>query len=73
MKKNKLTSGFKKLLITLFLMFTGPVILYQAFSNVGHQWYYIVLILGLILCILSLITFFSGIKSIINHIFDIDL
>jgi hypothetical protein len=73
MKKNKLNSGFKKLLITLFLMFTGPVILYQAFSNVGHQWYYIVLILGLILCILSLITFFSGIKSIINHIFDKDL
>ena len=73
MKKNRLSSGFKKLLITLFLMFTGPVILYQAFSNVGHQWYYIVLILGLILCILSLITFFSGIKSIINHIFDIDL
>ena len=64
MKKNRLSSGFKKLLITLFLMFTGPVILYQAFSNVGHQWYYIVLILGLILCI---------IKSIINHIFDKDL
>tara|TARA_B100001093_G_C26052521_1_gene686951 strand:- start:48 stop:269 length:222 start_codon:yes stop_codon:yes gene_type:complete len=73
MKKNRLSSGFKKLLITLFLMFTGPVILYQAFSNEGHQWYYIVLILGLILCILSLITFFSGIKSIINHIFDEDL
>ncbi len=73
MKKNKLSSGFKKLLITVFLMFTGPVILYQAFSNVGHQWYYIVLILGLILCILSLITFFSGIKSIINYIFDKDL
>mgnify|MGYP003314578854 CR=1 FL=1 len=73
MKKNKLSSGFKKLLITLFLMFTGPVILYQALSNVGHQWYYIVLILGLILCILSLITLYSGIKSIINHIIDKDL
>lgn len=63
-------SGFKKLAITLVLMFTGPVILYQAFSNIGHQWYYIVLTIGLILCILSLITLFSGIKSIINHIFD---
>ncbi len=63
-------SGFRKLAITLVLMFTGPVILYQAFSNIGHQWYYIVLTIGLILCILSLITLFSGIKSIINHIFD---
>lgn len=70
MKKNNLISGFRKLAITLVLMFTGPVILYQAFSNIGHQWYYIVLTIGLILCILSLITLFSGIKSIINHIFD---
>ena len=72
MKKNKLNSGFKKLGITLFLMFTGPVFLYQAFSNVDHQWYYYVLIIGLILCIGSLITLFSGINSIINHIFDKD-
>ena len=70
MKKNNLISGFRKLAITLVLMFTGPVILYQAFSNIGHQWYYIILTIGLILCILSLITLFSGIKSIINHIFD---
>ena len=48
MKKNKLTAGFKKLALTLFLMFTGPVILYQAFSNIGHQWYYFVLVIGLI-------------------------
>lgn len=72
MKKNKLNSGFKKLAITLFLMFTGPVFLYQAFSNVDHQWYYYVLIIGLILCVGSLITLFSGINSIINHIFDKD-
>ena len=72
MKKNKLNSGFKKLAITLFLMFTGPVFLYQAFSNDGHQWYYYVLIIGLILCVGSLITLFSGINSIINHIFDKD-
>ena len=72
MKKNNLNSGFKKLAITLFLMFTGPVFLYQAFSNIGHQWYYYVLIIGLILCVASLITLFSGINSIINHIFDKD-
>ena len=70
MKKNNLTSGFKKLAVPLFLMFTGPVFLYQAFSNIGHEFYYYVLTIGLILCISSLITLFSGIKSIINHIFD---
>lgn len=72
MKKNNLISGFKKLALTIFLMFTGPVFLYQAFSNIGHKWYYYVLIIGLILSIGSLITLFSGIKSIINHIFDKD-
>ena len=33
----------------------------------------IFLVIGLIVCILSIFTLFSGIKSIINHIFDKDL
>jgi len=73
MKKNNLTSGFKKLALTLFLMFTGPVFLYQAFSNIGHQWYYYVLIVGLILCLCAILALYSGIMSIIKHIFEKDL
>jgi hypothetical protein len=73
MKKNYLISGFKRLLITVFLMFVGPTILFQAFKNEEHQWYMIVLAIGLIICATAIFTLFSGIMSIIKHIFEKDL
>ena len=54
-------------------MFLGPTILFQAFKNEGHQWYMFVLSIGLIVCVTSIFTLFSGIMSIIKHIFEKDL
>ena len=73
MKKNYLLVGFKRLLLTLFLMFLGPIILFQAFKNDEHQWYMIVLAIGLIICATAIFTLFSGIMSIIKHVFEKDL
>ena len=73
MKKNYLIVGFKRLLLTLFLMFLGPTILFQAFKNDEHEWYIIVLTIGLIICATAIFTLFSGIMSIIKHIFEKDL
>ena len=73
MKKNYLIVGFKRLLITVLLMFLGPTILFQAFKNEGDQWYMFVLSIGLIVCVTSIFTLFSGIMSIIKHIFEKDL
>ena len=73
MKKNYLLVGFKRLLLTLFLMFLGPTILFQAFKNDEHQWYMIVLAIGLIISATAIFTLFSGIMSIIIHIFEKDL
>ena len=73
MKKNYLLVGFKRLLLTLFLMFLGPPILFQAFKNDEHEWYMIVLAIGLIICATAIFTLFSGIISIIKHIFEKDL
>lgn len=73
MKKNYLIVGFKRLLITVLLMFLGPTILFQAFKNEGHQWYMIVLSIGLLVCATAIFTLFSGIMSIIKHIFEKDL
>ena len=73
MKKNYLLVGFKRLLLTLLLMFLGPTILFQAFKNDEHEWYMIVLVLGLIICATAIFTLFSGIMSIIKHIFEKDL
>jgi hypothetical protein len=73
MDKNYLSIGFKRLLISLFLMFLGPTILFQAFKNDSHEWYYYVLIIGLILCLCAILALYSGIMSIIKHIFEKDL
>ena len=73
MDKNYLSIGFKRLLISLFLMFTGPTILFQAFKNESHEWYYYVLVVGLILCLGAILALYSGIMSIIKHIFEKDL
>ena len=73
MRKNYLIVGFKRLLITVLLMFLGPTILFQAFKNEGHQWYMIVLSIGLIVFLTAIFTLFSGIMSIIKHIFEKDL
>ena len=73
MKKNYLLVGFKRLLLTLFLMFLGPTILFQAFKNDEHQWYMIVLAIGLIICATAIFTLFSGIMSIFKQIFEKDL
>jgi hypothetical protein len=73
MMKNYLLIGFKRLLVTLFLMFLGPTVLFQAFKNDEHEWYLIVLTIGLIICATAIFTLFSGIMSIIKHIFEKDL
>ena len=54
-------------------MFTGPTILFQAFKNESHEWYYYVLVVGLILCLGAILALYSGIMSIIKHIFEKDL
>ena len=54
-------------------MFLGPIILFQAFKNESHEWYYYVLIVGLILCLCAILALYSGIMSIIKHIFEKDL
>ncbi len=73
MKKNYLLIGFKRLLVTLFLMFLGPTVLFQAFKKDDHELYMIVLVIGLIICGTAIFTLFSGIMSIIKHIFEKDL
>ncbi|CAI8263136.1 MAG: hypothetical protein CBC80_006525 [Flavobacteriaceae bacterium TMED120] len=59
-----LRKGLKRMAWFIVLAFTGPVFLYQAFQNQGHPFYFPVLILGLLLCGLSLGFGFSGIRTL---------
>ncbi|MDG1270925.1 MAG: DUF6095 family protein [Flavobacteriaceae bacterium] len=59
-----LSKGLKRVAGFIVLAFTGPVVIYQAFQNEGHPFYYPVLILGLILCGLSIGLGFWGIRTL---------
>jgi len=67
--KDVFAKGVKTLIITIFLMFTAPIVLWQAFKNSGHPFYWPVLIVGIILAILAIGMGFKGISTIMNAIF----
>ena len=51
-------------------MFLGPTIVFSAFKNKGHEFYYFVLILGTILCLMAVYLLYSGIMTIVRNLFD---
>jgi hypothetical protein len=71
MKTNKelLIKGVKYLAYTLVLMFTAPVVLFQAFKNTEHSFYLPVLIVGFILAIAAIVMGFYSIKVLMEGIF----
>ena len=49
-------------------MFLGPTIVFSAFKNKGHEFYYFVLILGTILCLMAVYLLYSGIMIIVRSL-----
>ena len=49
--KNLLVKGIKYVSFTILLMFTAPVVMYQAFRNEEHPWFWPVAIAGMLLAI----------------------
>ncbi len=71
MKTNKelLLKGVKFLGYTIAMMFTAPLIIYQAFKNQEHPLYIPVLAVGLVLAIGAVAMGFRGIKTIVDAFF----
>ena len=67
--KELLIKALRYLAYTVALMFTAPVVVYQAFKNEGHQWYWPVLIIGLLLAIAAISMGFYSIKLLMDAIF----
>ncbi|MBN8642174.1 MAG: hypothetical protein J0L86_10220 [Flavobacteriales bacterium] len=65
-----LGKGVKYLFGALPLMFIGPSVMYNAFMNKNNPGYYVVLIIGCSICILSVFLAFKGIRTITNALFD---
>ena len=51
-------------------MFLGPTIVFSAFKNEGHEFYYFVLILGTIFCLMAVYLLYSGIMTIVKRLSD---
>jgi hypothetical protein len=65
-----LAKGVKRLAYTLVLMFTAPIVLYQAFKNQEHPWYLPVLFVGGLLAIGAVGIGFYAIRTLINALFS---
>lgn len=61
--------GLKFLAYTVALMFSAPVVLFQAFKNQDHPFYIAVLILGILLAIAAIVMGFYSIKTVIDALF----
>lgn len=65
-----LQKGVKYLFGALPLMFIGPSVIYNAFMNKGNPWHYLVLAVGIAICITSVVLAFKGIKTMTDALFD---
>lgn len=67
--KDLLVTGLKRLAVTVVLMFTAPIVLYQAFKNQDHFLFWPVCIIGIILAFFAVRTGFKGIMTIMDSMF----
>ncbi|VAW09890.1 hypothetical protein MNBD_BACTEROID03-79 [hydrothermal vent metagenome] len=70
MNKDILVKGLKFSAYTIALMFTAPIVLYQAFKNETHSFYWPILIIGALLGIAAISLGFYSIKIIMAALFD---
>jgi uncharacterized membrane protein len=68
--KELLSKGVKYLAWALPLLFIGPSVIHNAFINKQNVWHYLVLGIGIILCIIAVYLMFLGLKTITKGIFN---
>ncbi|MDM1348392.1 hypothetical protein HX017_14985 [Myroides marinus] len=64
-----LNKGVKYLMITLPLMFLGPIVIHSSLKNQGHPFFYPIFGLGCLICLTSMLLFFKGLQTIIKSLF----
>jgi len=67
--KDLLIKGLKRLAMTVVLMFTAPIILWQAFKNEEHPLFWPVFAIGILLAGYAVFMGFKGIKTIVDALF----
>lgn len=67
--KALLAKALKYLSGALPLLFIGPAIIHNAFMNQGNNWHYLVLGIGIALCIYGVYCLYV-VKTIMNSLFN---
>jgi uncharacterized membrane protein len=68
--KELLAKALKYLSGALPLLFIGPAIIHNAFMNQKNNWHFLVLIIGIALCIYGVYCMYVGLKTIMNSLFN---
>lgn len=68
--RDVLAKGIRYLAWSLPLLFIGPSVIYNAFINKNNLWHYLVLAVGISVCIGGVYLLFMGLKTIVQSLFD---
>lgn len=68
--KELLFKGIKYAVGSIPLMFLGPILIHNAFMNKHTNWHYVVLGIGIFICITAVSLMFKGIKIMMKSLFD---
>ena len=67
--KELLVKGLKSFGYTVLAMFAGPLLIYQAFKNEEHPFYWPVLILGALCAVLAIYLGFRSVGIVMDAVF----
>jgi hypothetical protein len=68
--KELLSKSIKYLAWALPLLFIGPSLIYNAFMNKQNVWHYLVLGIGITVCIGAVYLMFLGLKTMMRSLFN---
>jgi drug/metabolite transporter (DMT)-like permease len=68
--KKLLAQAIKYILLSVPLLFLGPSVIYNAFMNKQSSWHYLVLVLGIGICVAAMYYLYAGLKKVIRSLFN---
>jgi len=68
--KELLSKSIKYLAWALPLLFIGPSLIYNAFMNKQNVWHYLVLVIGIMICLGAVYLMLLGLKTMMRSLFN---
>jgi hypothetical protein len=68
--KEILNKGIKYVVLALPMFFIGPTVINSSFKNQQHTMFIPILGIGIIICIMSVILLFQGVRTIVKSLTD---